>query len=125
MIGDAVFFYAPSVDAACGIGLEVCRAAAEDEVLPAARGAVGFGLVTSREGDYYGPLVNLLSRLVKLGTPGELVVTEAAAAQLREDKWAVRPLKPARIEGIQQPVVVYAIEMRGSNAESSQSRRTR
>jgi adenylate cyclase len=124
MIGDAVFFYAPSVDAACRIGLEVCRAAAEDEVLPAARGAVGFGLVTSREGDYYGPLVNLLSRLVKLGAPGELVVTEAATAQLTEDKWSVRPLKPARLHGIQQPVVVYAIEPRSSNAESSPSRRS-
>ncbi len=125
MIGDAVFFYAPSVDAACRIGLEVCRAAAEDEVLPAARGAVGFGLVASREGDYYGPLVNLLSRIVKLGAPGELVVTEAATAHLTEDKWSVRPLKPARLHGIQQPVVVYAIELRGSNAEASPSRRTR
>ncbi len=125
MIGDAAFFYAPSVDAACRIGLGVCRAAAEDDVLPAARGAVGFGLVTSREGDYYGPLVNLLSRLVKLGAPGELVVTEAATAHLSEDKWSVRPLKPARLHGIQQPVVVYRIELRGSNAESSPTRRTR
>ena len=41
MIGDEVFFAAPTADAACRIGLEVCRAAAEDEVLPPARGAVG------------------------------------------------------------------------------------
>ncbi len=40
-IGDEVFFSAPTADAACRIGTEVCRAAAEDRQLPAARGAVG------------------------------------------------------------------------------------
>ena len=43
---------------------------------------MGIGLATPREGDYFGPLVNLLSRLVKAGAPGEVVVTEAAAADL-------------------------------------------
>ena len=40
-IGDEVFFAAPSADAACRIGLEVCKAAAADHDLPPARGAVG------------------------------------------------------------------------------------
>ena len=81
-IGDEVFFAAPTADAACRIGVEVCRAAADDEVLPPARGAVGIGPATPREGDYYGPLVNLLARLVKTGAPGEVVVTEAVAKEL-------------------------------------------
>jgi len=38
MIGDEVFFAAPSVDAACRIGTEVCRAAAVDQLLPPAGG---------------------------------------------------------------------------------------
>ena len=61
-IGDEVFFAAPSADAACTIGLEVCEAAGADHALPPARGAVGFGPVIPREGDYFGPLVNLLAR---------------------------------------------------------------
>ena len=69
-IGDEVFFAAPTADAACRIGVEVCRAAAEDDVLPPARGAVGIGAAIPREGDYFGPLVNLLARLVKVGAPG-------------------------------------------------------
>jgi adenylate cyclase len=112
MIGDAVFYNAPSVDAACRIGIEVCRAAAEDDVLPAARGAVGFGAVTPREGDYYGPLVNLLSRLVKVGAPGELVATEAAAVRLHQDDWLLRPLDPAALPGIGEPVPAYVIDPR-------------
>ena len=96
-IGDEVFFAAPTAAAACRIGLDVCRAAAADPVLPPARGAVGIGPVTPREGDYYGPLVNLLSRLVKAGEPGQLVVTETAAAELPDDAFVLRPLAPAAL----------------------------
>ena len=95
-IGDEVFFAAPTADAACRIGLEVCRAAAQDHVLPPARGAVGIGPATPREGDYFGPLVNLLSRLVKAGAPGELVVTEAAAAALSPDEWSLAAARAGR-----------------------------
>jgi adenylate cyclase len=116
MIGDEVFFYAPSVDAACRIGREVCRSAADDEVLPDARGAVGVGPVTPREGDYYGPLVNLLARLVKVGAPGELVATAQAVAILDKDEWTVRPLEPAALPGIPEPVRAYVVEQLGSGA---------
>ncbi len=111
-IGDEVFFAAPDAEAACRIGVEVCRAAAEDEVLPPARGAVGIGPATPREGDYYGPLVNLLARLVKTGAPGEVVVTEAVAGDLSPDLWSLRPLGPADLRGIEDPVRVFIAERR-------------
>jgi adenylate cyclase len=108
-IGDEVFFAAPTADAACRIGVEVCRAAALDEVLPLARGAVGIGPATPREGDYYGPLVNLLSRLVKTGAPGEVVVTEAVARELSREVWSLRPLEPAELRGIGDPVRAFIV----------------
>ena len=111
-IGDEVFFAAPTAEAACRIGLEVCRAAAEDDVLPPARGAVGVGPATPREGDYFGPLVNLLSRLVKAGAPGEVVVTEAVAEDLPPDEWVVRPLEPAELRGIEGPVRAFVVDHR-------------
>ncbi len=110
MIGDEVFFAAPSVDAACRIGAEVCQAAAEDPLLPPARGAVGHGLVTPREGDYFGPLVNQVSRLVKAAAPGELVITEQAAASLHPiDDWVLRDLGLQPLRGVEQPVRVFAV----------------
>jgi adenylate cyclase len=112
MIGDEVFFAAPTAEAACRIGIEACRAATEDDVLPPARGAVGIGLAIPREGDYYGPLVNLLSRLVKAAAPGEVVVTEAVADDLRPEKWEFRPLQPAALRGIEEPVRAFTIEPR-------------
>ena len=111
-IGDEVFFAAPDAEAACRIGVEVCRAAADDEVLPPARGAVGIGPATPREGDYFGPLVNLLARLVKTGAPGEVVVTEAAAKDLAPDLWSLRPLEPADLRGIEDPVRAFIAERR-------------
>jgi adenylate cyclase len=109
-IGDEVFFVAPSAEAACRIGIEVCGAAAEDEVLPPARGAVGIGPATPREGDYFGPLVNLLARLVKAGAPGEVVVTEAVAADLSPGEWTFRPLEPANLRGIEEPVRAFTVD---------------
>ncbi len=107
MIGDAAFFSAPTADAACRIGLEICRVAAADSQLPAARGAVGFGAVTPREGDYFGPLVNLVSRLVKAAPPGRLVVTDDAGATLKSEHWSLQELDPADIRGIERDVVAY------------------
>jgi adenylate cyclase len=113
-IGDEVFFAAPTADAACRIGTEVCQAAADDLLLPPARGAVGIGAAIPREGDYFGPLVNLLARLVKVGAPGEVVVTEATAADLDPDAWSLDPLEPADLRGIEGPVRVFVAAPRGA-----------
>jgi adenylate cyclase len=109
MIGDEVFFAAPSVDAACHIGTDLCRAADKDPVLPSARGAVGFGQVTPREGDYFGPLVHLLSRLTKVAAPGQVVVTEPAAASVTADGWRFEEIDPGPIPGVEDPGRVFTI----------------
>jgi class 3 adenylate cyclase len=115
MIGDEAFFAAPSADAACRVALEVCRAAAQDPMLPPARAAVGQGLVTPREGDYFGPLVNVVSRLVKEAAPGELVVTEEVASALPPDRWTVRDLGPTEVRGVEEPVRVFAVDESGAD----------
>ncbi|HXA74414.1 MAG TPA: adenylate/guanylate cyclase domain-containing protein [Acidimicrobiales bacterium] len=110
MIGDEVFFAAPTAEVACRIGIDIIRAAAEDEVLPTARGVVGVGYATPREGDYFGPLVNVLSRMVKVGQPGELVVTDAAAAQLSTNDWKLRSLGLRELRGVPRPVKAFVVE---------------
>jgi len=104
MIGDEAFFVAPTVDAACRIALEVCRAVENDGLLPPARAAVGRGVVTSREGDYFGPVVNLVSRLVKAAAPGSVLVTADAAGELTGDGWRLPPLAPLSLRGVEQPI---------------------
>jgi adenylate cyclase len=115
MIGDEVFFAAPTADAACRIGTDVIRAAAEDEILPPARGVIGLGYATPREGDYFGPLVNLLSRMVKIGDPNELIVTEEAAKELTPSDWSVEALEPTQLRGIEEPVRAFRVERVGTS----------
>jgi adenylate cyclase len=110
MIGDEVFFAAPTADAACRIGTDAIRAAAEDEVLPPARGVVGIGYATPREGDYFGPLVNLLSRMVKIGNPHDLIVTEEVVKELTPSDWTVDPLESTELRGIEEPVQAFRVE---------------
>ncbi len=119
MMGDEVFFAAPSVDAAIRIGAEVCRAATLDPLLPPARGAVGYGMVTPREGDYFGPMVNLVSRLVKSAAPGGLVLTEEAAASLPPHSWVLRQLDPQPVRGLDRPVGVFAVSQASSATEDN------
>jgi adenylate cyclase len=109
MIGDEVFFAAPTADAACRIGTDVCAAAKADPLLPSARGAIGFGLATPREGDYFGPLVNLVSRLTKTARPETLIVTLRAASALPDDHWNLAELDPQPVRGLEEPVRVFAV----------------
>ena len=115
MIGDEVFFAAPTADAACRIGLDVCQAATNDPLLPPARGAIGDGVVTPREGDFFGPLVNLVSRLVRLALPGDLVTTQSAAEALSGDLWTLRELDPQLMQHLESPIRVFAV----SNPDSA------
>jgi class 3 adenylate cyclase len=89
----------------------VCGAVAVDPRLPPARGAVGYGLVVPREGDYFGPLVNLVSRLVKVAEPGVVVLTAEAASALPADGgWTKKEQAPLSLRGVEQPVGVVAVD---------------
>jgi adenylate cyclase len=109
MIGDEVFFAAPTADAACRIGTDVCAAAKADPLLPSARGAIGFGLATAREGDYFGPLVNLVSRLTKTAGPEMLIATQPAADELPDGDWNLVELDPQPVRGLDAPAPVFAV----------------
>jgi adenylate cyclase len=77
-IGDEVMFVGLSNETVAA-ALELRDAAASDG-LPPLRIGLAAGLVISRDGDYFGPVVNLASRLTEIAEPGEILVP----AQLRD-----------------------------------------
>jgi class 3 adenylate cyclase len=109
MIGDEAFVAAPSVEAACRIAIEVTAAAAADPGLPSARGAIGVGEASSREGDYFGPVVNLVSRLVKVARPGAVLMTAEAAAELRGTSFEPHPVGAVALRGVAEPVQAFEL----------------
>ena len=114
LIGDEAMFLAPTGAAGARIALELCRAVAADDALPEARGAVGYGIVGARDGDYFGPLVNLVARAVKVADPGSVVLTEAVRADLGDsptpgERWEVAELSARALRGIDEPVRLFAL----------------
>ena len=78
-IGDAVMFVTNAPGVACSLALdllEACAAAA----LPKLRVGLAFGDVMVRQGDFYGPTVNLAARLVSSAEAGT-ALTDAATVR--------------------------------------------
>jgi adenylate cyclase len=100
-IGDEVMFIADSPEAAADIALRLSDASKRDALLPEARAGLATGTVLSREGDYFGPVVNLASRLTELAYPGTVLVSaEVAAAVEGVERFRLRRLARRRVRGI-------------------------
>ena len=107
LIGDEARIIATSAVDAAAIAVAVCDRVKADDGLPAARAAVGFGTVLFRDGDYFGPLVNVVARAVKAGAPGEVVVTAAVRDVLcRSGAVTVGEVKEYHLRGIDEPVAL-------------------
>jgi adenylate cyclase len=76
MIGDEVMFVVPTATGAASIGLSLAEAYASDDLLSDVRVALAIGPVLIQDGDFYGPVVNLASRLVGVANPGTVLASE-------------------------------------------------
>lgn len=102
-IGDEVMFVADDPASAVRIGLEVIEAHAADDLLPDVRIGLAWGPAISRDGDYYGPIVNLASRIVSASRPGKFLVSDETRAALRDDpefEWRRTPLRNLKEIGV-------------------------
>ena len=54
-------------------------------MLPDARAGLAYGSVVAREGDYYGPVVNLAHRLVELAYPGTVLASDELHDAIADD----------------------------------------
>jgi hypothetical protein len=76
MIGDEVMFVVQTAANAAEIGLSLAEAYAGDELLSDVRVGLAMGPVLVQDGDFYGAVVNLASRLVGVANPGTVLVSE-------------------------------------------------
>ncbi len=104
LIGDEAMLVGDDPARLCRVALAICELAERDPDLPSARGAVGFGVVTARDGDYFGPLVNTVARAGKFADPGGVVVTAEVEHTLDPAIWAVDPLGLHELSGVPEPV---------------------
>ncbi len=81
-IGDEVMFVCDTAATAAEIAVRLTERSSGDELLPSACAGVGFGSLLAREGDYFGPVVNLASRLTDMARPGHVLASADVAVAL-------------------------------------------
>ncbi len=109
-IGDAVMFVtnAPGIGCALAVGLlEACAAAK----LPKLRVGIAFGDVMVRQGDFYGPTVNLAARLVSSAEAGTALTDESMYERLARVRggYAFAPAGRYNLAGFLEPVSAYQL----------------
>ncbi len=103
MIGDEVMFVVQSPVNAARIGLSLAEAYAGDELISDVRVALAIGPTLLQEGDYYGPVVNLASRLVAVAHPGTVLVSDEFRNELVNEgvhEFETHPLSPRTLKDI-------------------------
>lgn len=89
-LGDGVMFTSESPTAAARIALRLAELGVE---LPPVHVGLGWGPVFVRQGDCFGPTVNIVSRLVECAAGGEVVIDRVMAGVLTDDDdFSVSPL---------------------------------
>lgn len=81
LIGDEVMFVATSVHLGAEIALALAERFKDRKDVPPVRVGIAAGSVVTREGDYFGSVVNLAARIVKVAEPS----TVLAPASIRDE----------------------------------------
>jgi adenylate cyclase len=110
LIGDEVMFVADSADAASLVALALNDTFAGGEVTP--RGGIACGSVLARGGDFYGPIVNVASRLTGLAVPGEVLVTTEVRDAARSERLRFDPAGRRQLKGFIDPIQTFALSHR-------------
>lgn len=99
-IGDEVMFVGVAKTVA-GVALEIVRRVTDDPILPDVCVGVACGTLLARDGDYYGPVVNLASRLSERARPGKVLASESLRDALQDDRdLAWRSVGRRRLRGL-------------------------
>jgi adenylate cyclase len=108
LIGDEVMFAAESAEAGARAALALAEHTGAAALLPDLRVGVAWGRVISRDGDYFGPVVNLAARLVDQAGSGEVVVTDVLHQAL-EGSMAAEPLGDRPLKGFATPQPLWRL----------------
>jgi adenylate cyclase len=93
-------FVVPAATGAAQIGLSLAEAYADDDLLSDVRVALAMGPVLVKDGDFYGPVVNLASRLVNVAHPGTVLISDEFRDALAEEGATDIDTRPLRTRNL-------------------------
>ncbi|HTU38104.1 MAG TPA: adenylate cyclase regulatory domain-containing protein [Acidimicrobiales bacterium] len=103
MIGDEVMFVVDNVVDAARIGLDLADAYADDDLLSDVRVGLACGPVLLRDGDYFGPTVNFAHRIVNIGNPGTVLMSDEFHTALTDQapaEFIAKALRPRLLKDL-------------------------
>jgi adenylate cyclase len=106
-LGDGALFTAPDARTAGRLAIALRDACAADPVIPAVRVGIAAGEVLTKDGDCFGPVVNLAARAVSVAPPGEVAVT--AAVRDAAPELGFEPLGAHVLKGFADPVPLHRL----------------
>jgi len=114
LIGDEFMFVAIDAATMCDVALSLAEAFEAHPRLPSVRVGIATGAVIAREGDYFGPVVNLAARMVKLAPPRGVLAPASLAEQLT-GRFSFEPAGAPLLKGFHEPVALVRVgRTRGS-----------
>jgi adenylate cyclase len=124
MIGDEVMFTVDEPVAAAEIGLALAEGTRGADELSDVRVGMAYGPLLEREGDLYGSVVNLASRITSIAFPGSIVVDPALRGELvGRDEYRLRSMRPRSLKDIGR--VPLSVLRRAAPAEGRFAERRR
>lgn len=107
-IGDEAMFVVGDAGTGCRLARSLAETFAADPKLPPIRIGLARGPAVSLHGDYYGEVVNLAARLVKLAGPSQVVVSESVREGAGAD-FAFAAISSLALKGFRNPVPAFRL----------------
>jgi adenylate cyclase len=118
MIGDEVMFVVDDPFAAVEVALGLADASRDAAELSDVRVGLAYGSILEREGDAYGPTVNLASRATAIAYPGTVVVSPELRTALEDSPdYAFKGMRPRYLKHIGR--VSLSVVRRAEDAPST------
>lgn len=98
LLGDGALFVCPEPEPMVAAAQALIGRLAARRALPGARAGLALGRAVRHAGDWYGPVVNLASRIEAAGEPGA-VTAERRVVETTSRSWMWEPLGSRRLPG--------------------------
>jgi len=106
-IGDEVMFTVPDPTAGVAAAVEMVEALSARPRLPPVRAGLAYGSVLTRDGDCFGPVVNLAARIVGVASAGMIVMNEGLSVHVSDNGWTVQQFGTHSLKGFNDPVPLF------------------